>query len=126
MKYVFFSILYKYITPFFMFNESFFLLINFIIIILSILSIVIYKYIDRYSLLIILLNVLFETSFDRFFLILQNPFLMFSTKLFQFILSIYLNEVVYSNKKSANLLIPYIFWNFILTLLTIIILFLNT
>ena len=115
MKYVFFS-------TFFL---SIYFLIDSIILIMTILSIKIYKYYKKYDYLIIFINILLEILFNIFLLIIYNPFLLFAIKFIEFIFSIHLNEIIYSNKKSANLLVPYILWSFLLTLLTTIILFLN-
>lgn len=58
--------------------------------------------------------------------ILVSPILLFVSKALQFIESIELNSETYINKKSAKLLVPYILWTFYLTLISILILFLNS
>ena len=98
--------------------------INIIVIILTTSSIIIYKHYYKRDFFIILINFVLEILFN-YFLIYNNPFLLFSTKLLQFIFSIHLNEIIYTNKKSANLFIPYIIWNYLLTLFTTVFLFLN-
>ncbi len=103
---------------------NYYLIIDFIVIILTILSIIIYKYLDKRSIFIIISNVILEILFNCF-LFNNNYFFMFTTKLIQFIFSIHLNEIVFINKKSARLYIPYVIWNYILTLLTIVLVFLN-
>ena len=115
MKYVLFSTFYLNI----------YLLLDSIIIIMTILSIKLYKEYKLYDYFIITINIFLEILFNIILFLIRNPFLLFSIKLIEFIFSIHLNEVVYSNKKSANLLVPYILWNFLLTLFTTIILFLN-
>lgn len=101
-----------------------YLLINIIVLILTIASIIIYKYFKKKDYLIIFTNILFEILFN-YFLFINNSFFMFASKLIQFIFSIHLNEIIFINKKSAKLYIPYIIWSYILTLLTVVIVFLN-
>ena len=103
----------------------FYLLITLIVEILTLLSIILYKSFLKKEYFIILVNVLCELLFNYFLFCTNNSFYLFSTKIIQFIFSIHLNEIIYLNKKSANLYIPYIIWNYILTLLTIVSLFLN-
>lgn len=103
---------------------NYYLLINIIILILTSSSIIIYKYYKLKDYYIIILNIFFEVLFN-IFLFKSNYLFMFIFKLIQFILSIYLNEIIFSNKKSANLFIPYIIWNYLLTLFTTVLLFLN-
>lgn len=103
---------------------NYYLVINIIVLLLTISSILIYKYYNKRGFLLIFINILLELLFN-YFLFKHNTFFMFSTKLIQFIFSIHLNEIIYTNKKSARLYMPYIIWNYILTLYTIVIVFLN-
>ena len=116
---------YSFITPFFMIDHKTYAILDFLIIITVIISLSSYHYYDKKRYLIITTNVILEILYNIFFLLIQNLFLMFSIKLFQFIFSIHLNSVIYDNKKSAKYSTPYILWNFILTLLNTLILFLN-
>jgi hypothetical protein len=97
--------------------------INVIIFYLMLYSIKTYKYYDRKDLLIITINIVLELLFN-FFFFYNIIFLMFASKLLEFISSIYLNEIIYTNKKSVFLLTPFILWNFLLTLFTTTLLFL--
>lgn len=127
MNYVFFSTFkYKFNTPIFMFKENIYLLSNLIIIIITILSILNFKNKRRKTYYIIIINIILEILYNIFLFIIVSPFMIFSSKLFEFIFILHLNEELYTNKKSANLLVPVIIWNFILTLLSILILFLNS
>ena len=108
-----------------LFPTFYYLFINFIIIIMTLVSLIIYKYLNIYDYIIIFINVILEILFNYFFLINKIPFFIFTFKFLQFIFSIHLNESIYSNKKSANFFVPYILWNFILTLYTTAILFLD-
>ncbi len=119
MKYVLFTTFFYITTP------VYYLFINSIIIIMILISLIIYKHLNIYDYIIIIINVILEVLFNYFFLINKNSLLIFTFKFLQFIFSIHLNESIYSNKKSANLLVPYILWNFILTLYTTAILFLD-
>ena len=103
----------------------YYLLITLIIEILTYLSIIVYKNFIKKDYFIIFINLLCELLFNYFLFCTDNSLFLFSIKLIQFIFSIHLNEIIYLNKKSANLFMPYIIWNYILTLLTIISLFLN-
>ena len=126
MNFLYFStIYYNFVTPFFMLNINVYLIINTILLLFLLLSIINYHNIKETILItipIILLELLYNISFLKLF----NAFLIFSSKFTEFILIIHLNEKIYTNKKSANLLMFNILWNFLLTLLSIIILFLNT
>ena len=128
MKYViFFTFVYnyKFSTPRFMLDENIYFIMNTIILLLTIFAIKSYKYYDIKLIIIILINLLLEILYNIFIFIITSPFLIFSSKLMQFVFSIHLNEIIYLNKKSAKLFMPYILWNFILTLFSIMILFLN-
>lgn len=116
---------YSYITPFFMLDHKTYLILDFLIIVTVIISLSSYTYYDKKRYLIITINVILEILYNIFFLVIPNVFLIFAIKLFQFVFSIHLNSVIYDNKKSAKYLSPYILWNFILTLLNTLILFLN-
>lgn len=116
---------YSFITPFFMIDYKTYAILDFLIIITVIISLSLYHYYDKKRYMIIIVNLILEILYNIFFILIQNLFLMFSIKLFQFIFSIHLNSVIYDNKKSAKYLTPYILWNFILTLLNTLILFLN-
>lgn len=116
---------YSYITPFFMLDHKTYLILDFLIIVTVIISLSSYTYYDKKRYLIIIINVILEILYNIFFIVIPNIFLIFAIKLFQFIFSIHLNSVIYDNKKSAKYLTPYILWNFILTLLNTLILFLN-
>ncbi len=116
---------YSYITPFFMLDHKTYLILDFLIMITVIISLSSYTYYDKKRYLIITINVILEILYNIFFIVIPNIFLIFAIKLFQFIFSIHLNSVIYDNKKSAKYLTPYILWNFILTLLNTLILFLN-
>lgn len=116
---------YSYITPFFMFDHKTYLILDFLIIVTVIISLSSYTYYDKKRYLIITINVILEILYNIFFLVIQNVFLIFAIKLFQFIFSIHLNSVICDNKKSAKYLSLYILWNFILTLLNTLIIFLN-
>ena len=105
------------------FSTSFYI-INSLILIITVISILIYKTYSKKDYLIIILNIVLELLFN-YFLLKSNYFYMFITKLLQFIFSINLNEIIYTNKKSANLFMFYIIWNYILTLFTILLLFLK-
>jgi len=105
------------------FSTSFYI-INFIILLLATVSIIIYKFFSTKDYLIIVINIILELFFN-YFLFINNLFFMFASKLIQFIFSIHLNEVIFTNKKSAKLFTPYIIWNYIITLFTIILLFLR-
>jgi hypothetical protein len=105
------------------FPKLFIILINIIIFILMIYSLNIYKYYDKKDIFIITINIILELLFN-IFLLNNNLFLMFSIKLMEFISSIYLNEIIYTNKKSVHYLTPFILWNFLLTLFTTTLLFL--
>ncbi len=120
-----FSTQYQYLTPIFMIDKSIYFILDFFIIFLFFLAIFEYHYLYKELTVIIVINFVLELLYNIFMFFLPSPFFMFATKLFQFVFSIHLNSHIYSNKKSANLIIPYILWNFILTLLSIIILFLN-
>ena len=122
MKLDFFSTLdILLFSPFYI---NYYYILNTIVIVLTITSIIIYKYYNKKDVLIIIFNIIFEIIFN-YFLFNRYYFFMFSSKLIQFILSIHLNEIIFRNKKSARLFLPYIIWNYLLTLLTIVILFLN-
>ena len=97
--------------------------INIIIFNLMLYSIKTYRYYDKKDIFIITINISLELLFNIFF-IYNNYFLMFASKLLEFISSIYLNEIIYTNKKSVIFLTPYILWNFLLTLFTTTLLFL--
>lgn len=127
MNYVIFSTFkYRFYTPIFMFKENIYFLSNFIIIILTILSISSFKNKSRKTYFIISINIILEVLYNIFLFIVVSPFMIFSIKLLEFIFILHLNEEIYTNKKSANLLVPLIIWNFILTLLSTLILFLNS
>lgn len=116
---------YNFLTPLFMIDKKTYFLLDFIVIFLTVLAIKNHNYYDKYCIIIYIINIIFELLYNIFMFIFPSPFLIFSSKLLQFIFSINLNEIIYTNKKSAKLLIPYILWNFILTLISVIILFLN-
>lgn len=103
---------------------NYYYIINLIVVMLTTTSIIIYKYYNKKDYYLIVMNVLFELLFN-IFLIKKSIFFMFISKLIQFIYSIHLNEVIFINKKSAKLYVPYIIWSYILTLFTIVILLLN-
>lgn len=123
MKYVFFSIIdsYALLVPLLMYKNIYYFF-DFIILFLSYLAIKEYKEYDKNFITIIIINILLEVLFN-YSLIIFNHYLLFASKLLQFIFSIHLNELIYQNKKSAKLIVPYILWNFILTLFTTLILF---
>ena len=125
MKYVFFPIFIinnNLLMSLFIYKKYFFF-INTIIIILAIIALLEYKNYNKQNIIIIAINIMLEIIFN-YSLVSYNIFFLFSSKIIQFIFSIHLNEIIYINKKSAKLIIPYILWNFILTLLTTLILFL--
>ena len=103
---------------------NYYYFINLIIIMLAIFGIIIFKHFNKKELSIIIINIVFEIIFN-YYLVNNNPYLLFSSKLIQFIFSIHLNEIIYINKKSAKLLLPYIIWNYLLTLFATVYLFLN-
>ena len=106
------------------FFPTIFYLINFIVLTLTTVSIIIYKYFSKKDYLIIIINIILEILFN-YYLFNNNYFYMFASKLIQFIFSIHLNEILFINKKSAKLFTPYIIWNYIITLFTMILLFLR-
>lgn len=99
-------------------------LINLIVILFATYSIILYKHYDLRGKIIITINMFCELLF-YYFLLNNFSFLIFITKITQFIFSINLNEIIYKNKKSANLFLPYIIWNYLLTLFATVYLFLN-
>lgn len=107
------------------FSTSTYLIINLLIICLATISIIIHKYLEKKGFLIIIINILCELIFNYLLLFNVNYFFLFIFKLIQFIFSIQLNELIYLNKKSANLFMPYIIWNYLLTLISLVLLFLN-
>ena len=118
MKLYFFSTLF---TPMYI---NYYYVFNIFILVLAFLSIIIHKSFSKKNYLIIIINVILELLFN-IFLLSSNVILLFMIKLLQFILSIHLNEIIYDNKKSAKLLMPYILWNYLLTLYIIVSILLN-
>ena len=112
-------------TPFFMLSINNYKYINiFIIIILSILFSISLKenYFNnnRKLLFITILNYIFYLLYVLFSFIIISPFLSFTFKFSSFIAALYLNEELNNiDNKRVKLLIPYIIWNFYLTLVTL-------
>ncbi len=127
MKLIFFSTINNnLITPVFTLNNYLYILINSIMILLLICSLLSYKHLNKKTYLLVFLFIILETIYSISFYVIKSSLILFSSKLFTFILSIHINEEIYLNKKSAKLLTPFILWEFYLTLVSIIILFLNT
>lgn len=120
---------YYFITPIFMVNPTIYKTISTIIFILVTLSIFLIfkdnKHNKRLQ-IILLINFSLYFLYNLFTFKIISPFLAFTAKIFHFIATLYLNEeIVFKNKISAKLLVPYIIWTFYLTLTSISIFFIN-
>lgn len=117
---------YKFSKPFMLFPPAIFISLYSFILIIVVLSIILYKYMNKKIYKILFINCLL-IIFSLFFMFVRiNTVLVFIFNVLLFIASIYLNDELCSNKKSANLLVPYILWCFYLALTSLIILFMNS
>ena len=104
---------------------NYYIIVNIIILILATLSITINNSYSKKENILILINIILELIFNYVLVFSNNIFILLLIKILQFIFSIHLNELIYLNKKSAKLFMPYILWNYLLTLLITVSIFLN-